>query len=61
LMQRAELMGVSERSLQRAADKIGVMKRKDGFDGGWTWGFAMSPHAIDALFAPLGLPPLSRS
>jgi AAA domain-containing protein len=60
LMRRAELMGVSERSLQRAAEKIGVMKRKDGFDGGWTWGFAMSPNAVDAMFAPLGLQPLDR-
>jgi hypothetical protein len=54
-------MAITERTLQRAADKIGVMKRKDGFDGGWTWGFAISPQAVDALFAPLGLPPLNRN
>jgi putative DNA primase/helicase len=29
--------GISYRTLRRAADNIGIVKSKDGFEGGWTW------------------------
>lgn len=57
LMQRAAMLSITERTLQKAATEIGVLKRKAGFNSGWEWGFPISPNAVDALFAPLGLPP----
>jgi putative DNA primase/helicase len=61
LVARAGHHSITERTLQRAADKIGILKRKNGFSGGWEWGFAMSPNAVAAMFAPLFNPPPDQS
>lgn len=36
----ADGAGFSKRSIQRAADKIGVLRHKDGMRGGWLWKLA---------------------
>ena len=33
----AEADSISERTMQRAAEALGVLKSKAGFDAGWTW------------------------
>jgi hypothetical protein len=33
----AEGASISERTMQRAAEALGVVKTKAGFLGGWTW------------------------
>jgi hypothetical protein len=53
LIGRAGYFGITERKLQRAADKLGALKRKNGFGGGWEWGFAMSASAVAGMFGPL--------
>lgn len=49
LMQRAELHSLTERTLQRAAEPLGIIKRKEGFGPGArsVWGYA---RPGDALF-----------
>jgi hypothetical protein len=38
LQQEAEQLGISEKTLERAADKVGgITKHKDGLNGGWYW------------------------
>ncbi len=32
--------GISERSIQRAAEQLGVVRKKVGFNGGWIWSMA---------------------
>jgi len=36
----AEANGISERTLFRAKDELGVMAKKDGPNGAWTWRLA---------------------
>ncbi|TAJ19100.1 MAG: hypothetical protein EPO47_05075 [Rugosibacter sp.] len=33
----SEGIGIGERTMQRAAEKLGVIKTKSGFSGGWVW------------------------
>lgn len=33
----AEGDNINERTMQRAAESLGVVREKTGFDGGWTW------------------------
>lgn len=33
----AEGDNLNERTMQRAAESLGVVREKTGFDGGWTW------------------------
>ena len=49
LMQRAEFHSLTERTLQRAAEPLGIIKRKEGFGPGArsVWGYA---RPGDALF-----------
>lgn len=47
----AELHGIPERTLQRAADDIHLVKRKDGMQGGWMWGFPIAPADAAAMLA----------
>lgn len=37
VMAMADDEGISERTMQRAAEALGVVKSKAGFDGGWVW------------------------
>ncbi len=37
ILATAEGAGISERTMQVAAERMGVVKRKAGFSGGWTW------------------------
>ena len=39
----ADGAGYSKRSIQRAADKLGVDRRKDGMRGGWIWALSKMP------------------
>ncbi len=41
----AEGAGLSERTVQLAAERLGVVKRKAGFSGGWTWAMPISAAA----------------
>lgn len=40
----AEAAGFSTRTVQRAADDLGVVKEKDGFAAGWTWSLPKAPE-----------------
>lgn len=46
IFESAEAASLSERTMQRAADMLGVVKSKAGFNGGWVWAL---PGAIAAL------------
>lgn len=37
ILAAAEGANISERTMQRAAEQMGVIKAKAGFDGGWNW------------------------
>lgn len=37
ILAAAEGANISERTMQRAAEQMGVIKTKAGLDGGWTW------------------------
>jgi hypothetical protein len=37
ILAAAEGANISGRTMQRAAEQMGVIKSKAGFDGGWTW------------------------
>lgn len=37
ILAAAEGANISERTMQRAAEQMGVIKSKAGFDGGWNW------------------------
>jgi hypothetical protein len=37
ILAAAEGANISERTMQRAAEQMGVIKTKAGFDGGWNW------------------------
>ncbi len=37
ILAAAEGANISERTMQRAAEQMGVIKSKAGFDGGWHW------------------------
>lgn len=37
IFENAEAASLSERTMQRAADLLGVVKSKAGFNGGWVW------------------------
>lgn len=37
IFENAEAASLSERTMQRAADMLGVVKGKVGFNGGWVW------------------------
>jgi hypothetical protein len=37
ILAAAEGAKIAGRTMQRAAEQMGVIKTKDGFDGGWTW------------------------
>lgn len=37
IIARALASGISERSIQRAAEQLGVTREKSGFSGGWIW------------------------
>lgn len=37
IFENAEAASLSERTMQRAADMLGVVKSKAGFNGGWVW------------------------
>jgi hypothetical protein len=37
IISTAAAAGISERSIQRAAEQLGVMREKVGFSGGWIW------------------------
>lgn len=41
----AAAAGISERSIQRAAEQLGVLREKVGFSGGWVWSM---PETEDA-------------
>lgn len=45
ILAAAEGAGISERSLQRGAEQMGVIKTKAGFDGGWTWAIPIKEAA----------------
>jgi len=51
LVAKAATHGIPERTLQRAADDIHLVKRKDGMAGGWVWGFPIAPDDAAAMFA----------
>jgi hypothetical protein len=38
VIKAAKSVGISEKTLRRAAKDLGVRSDKDGFSGGWTWG-----------------------
>jgi putative DNA primase/helicase len=40
----ADGAGYSKRSIQRAADKLGVDRRKEGMRGGWVWALPKMPN-----------------
>lgn len=43
LYNEAGAEGISKRTLQRAKDRLGVAaEKRDGFDGGWSWGFPLA-------------------
>jgi hypothetical protein len=50
ILAAAEGAKISVRSIQRAATALGVVKTKDGFDGGWTW--RLPAAADDTAKAP---------
>jgi len=54
----AKAAGISDKTLQRAADNVGVIKRKDGFQGEWVWSFAIAPNHAASLFADMPRAPL---
>lgn len=41
----ADGAGYSKRSIQRAADKLGVERRKEGMRGGWVWALPKMPSS----------------
>jgi putative DNA primase/helicase len=41
----AEGANISKRTMQRAADALGVVKTKAGFMGGWTWALPLTEAA----------------
>ena len=40
----AEAAGHSWRTMQRTSQKLGVLRRKDGMHGGWTWVLPVASH-----------------
>jgi hypothetical protein len=45
LIERAKRdLGVNERSLQRARERLGIEATKTGFQGAWVWSYLISPH-----------------
>jgi hypothetical protein len=43
----AEEAGMNYRTVQRAADTLGIIREKNGFDGGWQWRFPKAGSAAD--------------
>jgi putative DNA primase/helicase len=39
LMRAKKDFGLTERTLQCAKDKLGIVVTKSGFNGGWVWGY----------------------
>ncbi len=48
----ADGCGFSKRSIQRAADKLGVDRRKEGMKGGWVWRLPLRNRAEDDSAPP---------
>jgi putative DNA primase/helicase len=46
LLSRARNLGISEKTLRRAKERLGVQKRKEGYQGEWVWMFPFDPNAI---------------
>ena len=55
----ADGCGFSKRSIQRAADKVNVDRRKEGMKGGWVWRLPL-PHPAEDATAPPKMPPHPR-
>ena len=51
LFEHAKEAGIAEKTLRRAARQIGVLIRKEGFEGGWTWSFPFAPNDVQRAFA----------
>lgn len=55
----AEGANISERTMQRAAEQMGVIKTKAGFAGGWTWALPAEDAKAESGFqeqcAPSGM------
>ncbi len=45
LIAAAQKKDITERTLQRAAVQLGVVKTKAGFSGGWTWAMPLPEAA----------------
>lgn len=48
LQREAKNAGISWASIRRAAEEIGVEKRKDGYQGQWTWALPQGAQPADA-------------
>ena len=53
----AEGASVSQRSVQRAAEQMGIVKTRTGFRGGWTW--RLPDDESDGMDAPIVQPALN--
>lgn len=51
LLAHSKELGISEKTLRRAAKSIGVLIRKEGFSDGWVWSFPVAPNGFQNLFA----------
>jgi hypothetical protein len=45
ILEAAEGASIAERTMQRAADSLGIVKSKDSFSGGWTWAMPIAEAA----------------
>ena len=63
VMASAASAGYAWRTVQRAADRIGAVRRKDGMRGGWVWALDPDPKAPrgpEDATAPRDVPPASH-
>jgi hypothetical protein len=45
LIERAKReLGLNERNLQRAREKVGIVATKTGYQGAWMWSCQITPH-----------------
>ncbi len=52
LLKRASDLRISEKTLRRAAKRLGVRPRKDGYQGEWVWTFPFNPNVITSGVLP---------
>jgi hypothetical protein len=46
LLKRAKDLRISEKTLRRVANQLGVQSRKEGYQGEWSWTFPFDPNAM---------------